>query len=291
MKYATPEAFRAALDQRLRKEAEQAGVSVMRVRKRVAFERFLARLVVTAPDRWMLKGALALDLRFGLRTRATKDIDLASPHGEDEATAHLRAAQAVELGDFFTFQVRRTPALDAAAGFRAVRFSVVAEIAGRRFEQFPVDVALGEELVIGADLLGFAGIEAAEVPVVALEQHIAEKVHAYTATYGVAGSHSTRPKDLVDLVLIKDLASPAARTLQAALRTTFEVRARQPLPGALPKPPGSWAGPYARLAAEVGLSRELADGHAEAVAFLDPVLAGDASGRWAPRQASWTGSA
>jgi|HubBroStandDraft_4_1064222.scaffolds.fasta_scaffold154881_2 hypothetical protein len=44
MKYATPEVFRAALDQHIRNEAAATGVTVMRLRKRVAFERFIARL-------------------------------------------------------------------------------------------------------------------------------------------------------------------------------------------------------------------------------------------------------
>jgi predicted transcriptional regulator of viral defense system len=33
--------------------------------------------VLPAPERWVLKGAFALDLRLGLRTRTTKDIDIA----------------------------------------------------------------------------------------------------------------------------------------------------------------------------------------------------------------------
>ncbi len=80
----------------------------------------------------MLKGAFALELRLGLRTRTTKDID---------------------LGDFFDFDVRRTPALDAAAGFHAVRYTVRADLAGRRFEQFPVDVALSELSPVQAEPL------------------------------------------------------------------------------------------------------------------------------------------
>jgi hypothetical protein len=123
MKYATPEAFRAALDQRIRNEAVTSGVTVMRLRKRVAFERFLARLAIVDPQRWVLKGAFALDLRLGLRTRTTKDIDLAGADDEQIATANLIAAQAIDLHDHFSFDVTRTPALDRAEAFRAVRYS------------------------------------------------------------------------------------------------------------------------------------------------------------------------
>jgi Nucleotidyl transferase AbiEii toxin, Type IV TA system len=107
MKYATPEAFRAALDQRIRNEAGASGVPVMRLRKRVAFERFLARLAIVDPQRWVLKGAFALDLRLGLRTRTTKDIDHAGADDEQIATADLIAAQAIDLHDPFSFAVTR----------------------------------------------------------------------------------------------------------------------------------------------------------------------------------------
>ncbi len=56
MKYDTAEAFRAALDQRIRNEATTTGLPVMRLRKRVAFERFLARLAIAEPGNWVLKG-------------------------------------------------------------------------------------------------------------------------------------------------------------------------------------------------------------------------------------------
>jgi len=59
MKDATAAAFRTALDQRLKMEAEQTGINLARLRKRVAFELFLRRLVQVAPGRWVLKGAFA----------------------------------------------------------------------------------------------------------------------------------------------------------------------------------------------------------------------------------------
>ena len=76
MKYATAAAFRQALDDRLKSEAESTGIGVSRLRKRVAFELLLRRLLTLAPDRWVLKGALALDFRLPMGTRPTKDIDL-----------------------------------------------------------------------------------------------------------------------------------------------------------------------------------------------------------------------
>lgn len=294
MRYRTPEAFRAALEQRLKNESATNSVAVMRLRKRVAFERFLARLSATDATGWMLKGAFALELRLGLGTRTTKDIDLARADDEEAATEHLNAAAAVDLGDFFSFEVRRTPALDAAAGFHAVRYTARADLAGRRFEQFPVDVALGErsqgqpDLLSSPDLLAFAEIAAPELPVVPLEQHIAEKLHAYTGTYGPSERPSTRPKDLVDILLIAGSEEIETSALHSALTTTFEARNRQPLPAKLPAPPQGWEEPYRRLAEEIGIEPDLEAAFIRGAAFLDPVLAGHIKGRWDARAGAWT---
>ncbi len=293
MKYETAEAFRTALEQRLKNEAEASGMALMRLRKRVAFERFLARLAASESSGWVLKGAFALELRLGLRTRTTKDIDLGRADGEEAATEHLNAATGVDLGDFFDFEVRRTPALDAATGFHAVRYTVRADLAGRRFEQFPVDVAFSEsppiqaEPLLGASSLEFADVAALQLPVVSLEQHIAEKLHAYTGTFGQDERESTRVKDLIDLVLISELAKIEAKPLRQALASTFEQRARQPLPNAMPLPPSSWARPYAVLAREVGVAVDIEAGHAAAARLLDPVLGSKAAGRWDPEARGW----
>ena len=50
---------------------------MVRLRKLVVFERLLSRLLVVAPERWVLKGGVALDFRFGERARATVGLDLA----------------------------------------------------------------------------------------------------------------------------------------------------------------------------------------------------------------------
>jgi predicted nucleotidyltransferase component of viral defense system len=293
VKYETAEAFRAALEQRLKNEAEATGMALMRLRKRVAFERFLARLATSELSGWVLKGAFALELRLGLRTRTTKDIDLGRADDEEAATEHLIAATSVDLGDFFDFEVRRTPALDAAAGFHAVRYTVRADLAGRPFEQFPVDVALSEsspiraEPLFGANSLEFADVAALQLPVISLEQHVAEKLHAYTGTFGYDERESTRVKDLVDLVLIGELAEVDAKRLRHALAATFEQRARQPLPQAIPSPPSSWARPYAVLAREVGVAVDIEAGHAAAARLLDPVLRSEADGHWDPEARRW----
>lgn len=57
--YDTPQAFRAALEARLRNIAQQEGTDLQRLQRRVAFERLLARLFVGDAPPWMLKGGYA----------------------------------------------------------------------------------------------------------------------------------------------------------------------------------------------------------------------------------------
>lgn len=279
-----------ALEQRLR-NASQAGASLVRLRKAVVFDRLLARLMVVAPNHWVLKGALALDFRLGDRTRTTKDMDLAREDDEEAATADFIAAQAADVGDFFVFYIQKSREMGEATG-GAVRYRARAELAARLFEEVVIDVGFAgvltgtPEVLRGPELLTFAGIEPAEVPALPLEQHLAEKVHAYTRSYGT-GVASTRVKDLVDIVLIGSFTTLDADRLAVALRRTFEIRGQQSLPATLPAPPADWTVPYGRLATEVGLSEDLAAAHAEAAAFLNPILANRVSGRWDPERSAW----
>jgi hypothetical protein len=71
VKYETPEAFRTALEQRLKNEAEASGKALMRLRKRVAFERFLARLAASESGGLVLKGALSCGSGFAPGRRRT----------------------------------------------------------------------------------------------------------------------------------------------------------------------------------------------------------------------------
>ena len=233
---------------------------------------------------------------MGDRARTTRDVDLATAGDESSATTDLLAAQAVDLGDFFAFAVERTTDPDEGRGGASVRYHVAAELAGRTFDEFVLDVGFdapsgaGFDLLRGPDLLAFAGIPPVEMPTLAIEVQIAEKVHAFTRTYGEHSLASTRVKDLVDLALIAAEGEPDATRLRLALEDTFRRRATHGLPAALPRPPADWRVAYGRMAREIGLDPDLGAGHAGASGMLDPVLAGEvqsgawdaASGRWKP---------
>ncbi len=146
MKYKSAPAFRQALEQRLLDRSRDASTSLVRLRKAVVFDRFLARLALAAPRKWVLKGALALDFRLGERTRTTKDMDLIRNDNETAATSDLIAAQAVDLDEFFRFDVKKVDAPVEEQEGVAVRYRVKAELGGRRFEEVIVDIAFSDPL-------------------------------------------------------------------------------------------------------------------------------------------------
>jgi len=163
VRYETAAAFRRALEDRLKDRSHREGALLARLRKQVAFERLLARLLRVAPGQWALKGGFALQLRMPDRARTTRDIDLAWQVQEDELLERLIEVIEVtleDLGDFFSFEVKRTPLPPGGAH----RFRVAASLAGRLLGTFLLDVGEGDgptfsqpEALTTPDLLAFAG--------------------------------------------------------------------------------------------------------------------------------------
>jgi Nucleotidyl transferase AbiEii toxin, Type IV TA system len=292
MKYEDATAFRQALEQRLKDRVGGDGAHLARERKRVAFDRLLARLVAVADKRWMLKGGFALDLRLPERARSTRDIDIEWRAEEAELLDALLDAANHDAGDFFVYAIEKAGVPEDRLG-GSHRFRVSASLGGRPFESFVLDVdiragdVVAAEPLLTGDFLGFAGIEPVQVDTVPLELQVGEKLHAYTRVYE-GGRGSTRPKDLIDLALIAELSELDAAVLRREIDVIFELRGTHARPKTLPSPPGEWSVPFRRLAKEVGAPEELATGHEEAAALLDPVLSDTvAAGRWDPEQRQW----
>lgn len=286
MRYATPEALRAALEDRL-KDVQNKTVGVSRLRKRVVFERLLARLTAQAAGEWVLKGGLALELRLDELSRSTKDIDVDWSLDEEDATECLLDAADLDIGDMFEFRLQRAnPAEELDGGGQ--RWRATALLDGREFERILIDVTFAAKPIFEPDtvmsfgLLAFAGLDRVQVKTLAIEQHLAEKVHAYTRTY--AGDRpSSRVKDLVDIDVIAATTRIDSDRLRAALDILFAERATHAVPMELPPPPQNWAGTWSKLAANLPVPSTLAHGYRAAAAFLDPILAGTiVNHKWEP---------
>ena len=292
MRYDSAATFRQALEARLQNEAARTGTSIVRLRKLVTFDRLLARLSAAAPGRWVLKGALAIEFRTGVGGRATRDVDLAWADDARAALADFQAAQRTDPGDHFVFVIERSSGPDEEDAPGGERYRALAELGGRPFETVLVDVGFSDpqlwapEPVRGPDLLAFAGIEPCEPPTLPLEQHVAEKVHAYTRTYA-GGRRSSRVKDLADLVLLRTMAPLDAGRVRLALERTFDVRATHPLPRTLPPPPDAWQTPYRRLASDTGIEEDLSEAFSLVSELIDPVLSGEDIATWDPEGSRW----
>lgn len=102
--YATPLAFKQALEQRLR-SSSTTGVDFARRRQLLVFDRFLARLARVAGEAVTLKGGLVLELRLA-RARTTKDIDLRLMGSSEGVLELLQEAGRLDLGDHMLFEVQ-----------------------------------------------------------------------------------------------------------------------------------------------------------------------------------------
>ena len=259
MTYATPAALRAALEQRLLTRSNETGVGLDRLRRRVLFERIVARLQAAEPGLWVLKGGMALEVRLHEDARVTKDIDLGLRDDVGGATElHERLIDAMAADpdhDGFVLMPGSPARLRADGGGHVTwRVKVAAELAGRTFGGIQLDVSPREhELDITDRMalpnsLDFAGIPSAVVEIIDIHRHAAEKLHAMLRTFG--DRENSRVRDLVDIVILleHDLLDPA-KLADAAKRVWAERDGVEP-PNAVARLPESWPARYERLAAD-----------------------------------------
>lgn len=283
--YSTAAAFRTALETRLQNRAREQGTDLQRLRRQVAFDRFLARLFSKGPTAiypWVLKGGYAMELRTR-SARTTKDIDLTLPDGtrlardvkgqREQVRAMLQEAAATYFDDYFEFLVGEGGEnLDGAPGGGS-RYPVQARLDGRDFARFHVDLSIGDELlepvevVTGEDWLGFGGVAPAAFLVISAEQQFAEKLHAYTLPRGERTN--TRTKDLVDMVLLIREGKIDRKKAGTAVRATFARRATHAIPKELDAPPAEWEPVFEELARECNLKMKLREEFEKVREFTD----------------------
>jgi predicted nucleotidyltransferase component of viral defense system len=293
-KYSSPEAFKQALEQRLRAAVETGG-QLARQRQLVVFERFLARILAVFGEAVTLKGGLVMELRLE-RARTTNDVDLRLSGAPDSALLKLQQAGRLNLLDFMTFEVMPDtdhPAIqNDGMQYEGERYRAECKLAGKLYGQrFGLDVAFGDpmhgapELVVAKDALAFAGIAPPTLRIYPIETHLAEKLHAYTMP---RPRPNTRVKDLPDMALLATTRALDAKQLRAAFEQTFDFRETHPLPTMLPDPLPAWGKPYEAMAREDRLLWPTLSDVTQAVRlFLDPVLVAPFDATWQPQHWSW----
>jgi len=291
MKYSTGRKFRQALEDRIRNIHQDRNIPLVRIRKEIAFERFLARLLTCQPGTWILKGGLAIQLHMGKLARTTKDIDLLKARNIHQILEPMREAAAVDLGDWFTFEVEQ-PADLSKDIHEGQRYHVNCFLDGRLFEPFHVDVGAGDVIFGEVDLLSFepilafADIRPVRIACYPVIQQIAEKFHALTRIY--TSGESSRAKDFVDLLLLAQASSIRGDILQEAIKTTFNNRSTHRVPEKTPTLASSVQREVVRLFQEYDMKySRLQEAEKALEGFLNPVLSKEKPGNWNPAKWVW----
>ena len=290
--YATPAAFRRALTDRLTEQAKAGQWSLAQLQRQIAYDRLLQRLYL-ADQAWILKGAVAL-LAREIGVRASLDIDVYRAKAREVAEAELRDAVAVDIGDWFRFEIGPGTAV---AGAFATRLPIRALVGTTLWVEFHVDLVGSDLRMTGQpeDVPPLArvvmpNIEQHGYRAYPLVDHIADKVAAIVERHGEELRPSTRFRDLVDLVAIVTSAPINARDQRKALLSEFDRRGIE-LPGHFAVPDRAlWESGYAREAARSLLAgaRSLDDALDTVTPFFDPLLAGKSQGTWDPGALSWS---
>ncbi|GIG29265.1 nucleotidyl transferase AbiEii/AbiGii toxin family protein [Cellulomonas marina] len=287
-----------AISDRARAASKATGRPTNELVRRFVYDRFLARVFADPGSPWVLKGGTAVLARVN-DARHSKDVDLLRSLGNiDDALEALRAAVAVDLADHFRFVVGTARPVGGAgqqpdvAGYRV---QIEAYCGTRRCEVFGVDLVTGSlmttepEVVRSSLPLELPGLQAPTVRAYPVVDHIADKLAA-TETVYADGARSSRPRDLVDLVVFARTQTVDGEELHNAI-VAERLHRRLPATQTFTVPP-AWATTYPPLAAKTphcdGL-HDLASAVSLVAAFLEPALTGAATGhRWNPADQSWS---
>lgn len=231
--YGSPSAFRRALTDKLRDLAARSRWTLQQLQRQMAYDRLLERLYVVDAG-WIIKGATAL-LARDIGVRGTIDIDLYREVAREVAEADLRRAAALDIGDWFRFEIGPPRPL---AGTSGARLPAKAFVGNTQWAAFHVDL-VGQDLRMTGDPEDVPPLARVVMPDVEqhgyraypLVDHVADKACAIFERHGPTRTPSTRYRDLVDLVAIVLAAPVEAGPQLTALRSDAQRRGLQlPLP-------------------------------------------------------------
>lgn len=248
-----PPSQRNHLEQLISRYGQAHGIAPNRVRRWLTMMVMIGALDRAREDdagaEFLVKGGVAIELRLGLRARATKDLDMTFRGDRDQLIAALDAALAEPYNNF---SFERGEVEDIAAT-RSCRLEVKVAFNGRswataQLEISPPDTRASAEVdIVDAISISDFGLNGPDiVRVLALRYQIAQKLHACTETFD--DGDNERFRDLIDLILLRSLITDL-RSVRDACRDVFRARAKHSWPPRL-NVPASWIEPYARLAGE-----------------------------------------
>jgi hypothetical protein len=238
--------------------ARDQGIAPGRVQRWISFM-VVAAMLDRARDEtedplFVLKGGAAMELRLGLRARATKDYDTAYREAIESMLERLDVTLRHGHGDFTATRSESS----VIAETNGQRLDIKLSYRGRSWGTVQLEVAPAEgtagkeiERIPGKSLdpLGLEG--PSDVPCVSIRYQIAQKLHACTEV-PLRNKENDRFRDLIDLLLLEELVEedewPA---LREACEELFELRTKHGWPPTVIVF-DSWPEPYRALAEELG---------------------------------------
>ncbi|MFW6599333.1 nucleotidyl transferase AbiEii/AbiGii toxin family protein [Propionibacteriaceae bacterium Y2011] len=225
---------------------------------------------------FLLKGGTLLQHRLNATARTTKDVD-GLIRGDMDSFFEALEGVLDEAWGPLTLRRGAVEVVDVPTKIiKPRRFDLIIDIRGvtwRRiqFEVAPDEAGIGQEseAIEPPPLVGF-GLPNPEVLVgISMRYQIAQKLHAVSDPHEPPGSINDRARDVVDLLLLRDLITATGSPTQAEVCeagiAVFESRAAEAAGSGRPMrawPPtvtahDHWAGDYARAAASGGIQLSL----------------------------------
>lgn len=236
--------------------------------------------------RFLIKGGAYLELRLGLRARATRDVDALFRGDFDDFLPVLDDALAVPFDGISFRRTEPEPIEVPGRLIKPLRIDVQLGIRGRTWRRIRLEVSADEAGAgdrvdeLPAPPLAHFGVNAPPTTAgIVVDFQVAQKLHACTDPHGDEHPND-RVRDVVDLHLLKALypAEAGMTSLAAASRRLFAGRAREAketgevAPRAWPPVVVAhphWRRDYPACAGEVGLDLTLD----EAIAGLNAWIA------------------
>ena len=257
-----PAASKSVLERWTTDMAREDGLAVDRVRRGISFMVVSAVLTQLIDTRgvplFILKGGVAMELRFGMRARTSKDYDTAFREDLQNLEAVLELARRHPVGRFVVTAGPSEPIGTTGSLRTPLRITygprpwATVKLEASRAEGGSGDPAEIDYRAPVPDLSVFGFEAQSDVPCLPVRYQIAQKIHACTEV--LPDRDNDRFRDLIDLLLLAELVAddewPAVR---AACMEVFSLRRKQAWPPTVTVYPG-WPEAYSALATETEFS-------------------------------------
>lgn len=246
------------LERWLGEASKQSGVAAGRLRRWLGFMVVAgmldgARHGDDGEPLFLVKGGVAMELRFDIGARATKDFDTAFRESMEVVTDHLDPALRAGHGDFTATRTEFEPVKDTGA----IRCEIKLAYRGKsvitvKMEVAAVEGGMGHDIDhVPAKALDHVGLTGPEtIPCVAVRWQIAQKLHACTEVLDT--KENDRFRDFIDLQLLEELiAEDEWAAVKAACLDVFDGRGKHAWPPTVIVFEG-WDAGYRALAEDTG---------------------------------------